>query len=168
MHIEPGHEPHGEQSKASPESVSGSAAEPSPALPPTAKTAWICPMHASVVRGAPGDCPLCGMKLEARTVADGAANTRRPPRQNLATKEDPMIAKGQSASPPFRIPVWLGACLFSAIALYFLWDEHKVHILSVLPYLLLASCPLIHLFMHHGHGHGDSSHAGHSHHEGES
>jgi hypothetical protein len=30
----------------------------------------------------------------------------------------------------------------------------------VLPYLLVAACPLMHLFMHHGHGgHGD--HGGH-------
>ena len=170
MPMEPRHEPHGEQVKPNTESVSGLRLEQSPAQPSAAKTEWICPMHVSVVRDAPGDCPLCGMKLEARTVAEGAGDTRRVPRQNLATaaKENPMTAPGQSASPPFRIPVWLGACLFSAIALYFLWDEHKVHILSALPYLLLASCPLIHLFMHRGHGHGGSSHDGHSHHGGES
>jgi hypothetical protein len=27
-------------------------------------------------------------------------------------------------------------------------------VLQVLPYLLLAACPLMHIFMHHGHGHG--------------
>jgi hypothetical protein len=27
----------------------------------------------------------------------------------------------------------------------------------VLPYLLLAACPLMHLFMHHGHGGHDHS-----------
>ncbi|SOZ40905.1 DUF2933 domain-containing protein [Cupriavidus neocaledonicus] len=37
---------------------------------------------------------------------------------------------------------------------YFLWTEHRAHVIQALPYLLLAACPLMHLFMHHGHGHG--------------
>ena len=45
--------------------------------------------------------------------------------------------------------VFLG---FAAIALFFLWTEHRAHLLGVLPYLLVLSCPLMHLF-HHGHGH---------------
>ncbi|WP_334052512.1 DUF2933 domain-containing protein [Burkholderia cepacia] len=42
---------------------------------------------------------------------------------------------------------------FAAIALFLLLTEHHAHFLGVLPYLLLLSCPLMHLFMHHGHGH---------------
>jgi hypothetical protein len=45
--------------------------------------------------------------------------------------------------------VFLG---FAAIALFFLWTEHRAHLLGVLPYLLVLACPLMHLF-HHGHGH---------------
>lgn len=61
---------------------------------------------------------------------------------------------------PFRIPLWLGFCLFLAIALFFLWEEHRAHILGALPYILLLLCPIIHLFMHRGHGgHG----GGHDH-----
>lgn len=30
--------------------------------------------------------------------------------------------------------------------------EHWQHLIYVLPYLLLLSCPLMHLFMHNGHG----------------
>lgn len=41
---------------------------------------------------------------------------------------------------------------FLAIALFFLWTEHRAHLLGVLPYLLVLACPLMHLF-HHGHGH---------------
>ena len=66
-----------------------------------------------------------------------------------------------------RLPIWLGACLFSAIAVFFLWEEHQAHFLGALPYVLLLACPFMHLFMHHGHGHGhsqDSEHEGHSHH----
>jgi hypothetical protein len=54
----------------------------------------------------------------------------------------------------------MGLCLFLAIAVFFLWQEHRAHILGFLPYALLLACPLIHLFMHHGHGHdgkGDQS-----------
>jgi protein-S-isoprenylcysteine O-methyltransferase Ste14 len=39
-----------------------------------------------------------------------------------------------------------------AIAGYFLLTEHLAHTLGTLPYLLLAACPMMHLFMHHGHG----------------
>jgi hypothetical protein len=43
----------------------------------------------------------------------------------------------------------------AAVAGYFLLTEHLAHTLGALPYLLLAACPLMHLFMHHGHdGHG--------------
>ncbi len=41
---------------------------------------------------------------------------------------------------------------FLAVAGFFLITEHTAHVLGVLPWLLLASCPLMHLFMHHGHG----------------
>ena len=51
-----------------------------------------------------------------------------------------------------RIPLWLGFCLFLAIALFFLLEEHRAHILGALPYVLLLLCPIIHMFMHHDHG----------------
>ncbi|MHB1123369.1 MAG: DUF2933 domain-containing protein [Ramlibacter sp.] len=41
---------------------------------------------------------------------------------------------------------------FLAVAVFFLWTEHRAHLLGVLPYLLVLACPLMHLF-HHGHGH---------------
>ena len=48
---------------------------------------------------------------------------------------------------------------FAAIAGFFLWEEHKAHILGVLPYALLLLCPLMHLFHGHGnHGSGDDEH----------
>jgi len=58
----------------------------------------------------------------------------------------------QAQRGPFRIPLWLGFCLFLAIALFFLWEEHKAHIFGALPYVLLLLCPIIHHFMHRGHG----------------
>ena len=53
---------------------------------------------------------------------------------------------------PFQISWMLGFCLFLAIALFFLWGEHKAHILGAAPLVLLLLCPLIHLLMHRGHG----------------
>lgn len=45
---------------------------------------------------------------------------------------------------------------FLAIGGYFLIREHSAHVsmaLPYLPYLLLLACPLLHLFLHRGHGH---------------
>jgi hypothetical protein len=46
---------------------------------------------------------------------------------------------------------------FAAIAAYFLWTEHRAHVIQFLPWAFLALCPLMHLFMHGGHGRGGGS-----------
>lgn len=46
---------------------------------------------------------------------------------------------------------WILA-IFMAIAAFYLFTEHLAHLLGALPFLLLLACPLMHLFMHHGHG----------------
>lgn len=43
---------------------------------------------------------------------------------------------------------------FAAIALLMLAIEHRAHLLGWLPWLFLLACPLMHVFMHGGHGHG--------------
>lgn len=48
---------------------------------------------------------------------------------------------------------------FLAISAFFLFTEHRAHLLGILPFLLLLLCPLLHMF--HGHG----SHDGHSGHD---
>lgn len=51
------------------------------------------------------------------------------------------------------------ALAFLAIAVFLLLSEHRAHFLGALPLLLLiVACPLLHIFMHGGHG----SHTGHS------
>jgi hypothetical protein len=46
---------------------------------------------------------------------------------------------------------------FLVIAGALLFTEHRAHVLGALIYLPLLLCPLMHMFMHHGHG-------GHRHH----
>jgi DUF2933 family protein len=41
---------------------------------------------------------------------------------------------------------------FLVVAGFYLLTEHTAHLLGALPLLLFLSCPLMHLFMHHGHG----------------
>lgn len=50
---------------------------------------------------------------------------------------------------------------FVGIALVFLLSEHRIHALGWLPLIFLAACPLLHMFMHGGHGGGDRGHGGH-------
>jgi hypothetical protein len=59
----------------------------------------------------------------------------------------------------WRSRVGIGFLVLAAVAAWFLWEEHRAHLLGAVPYLLLLACPLMHLFMHRGrHGH---RHAGH-------
>lgn len=41
---------------------------------------------------------------------------------------------------------------FLAIAGLLMFTEHRAHVLGILPFLILLACPLMHIFMHHGHG----------------
>lgn len=49
---------------------------------------------------------------------------------------------------------------FLAVAGFFLWTEHRAHLLGALPFLLLLACPLMHMF-HHGHGSHGHDHGNH-------
>lgn len=50
---------------------------------------------------------------------------------------------------------------FLAIAGFFLVTEHRAHVIAYWPWLLLLACPLLHVFMHGGHG-GSSDDGGSS------
>jgi hypothetical protein len=50
----------------------------------------------------------------------------------------------------FHVAWWYGLFGAAALVSYFVLRDHGGHIAAVLPYLLLAACPLMHLFHHHG------------------
>jgi hypothetical protein len=54
--------------------------------------------------------------------------------------------------------VGIALLILLAIAGFLLFTEHRAHVLGVGLFLLLLACPLLHVFMHGGHGgHGDDS-----------
>ena len=68
---------------------------------------------------------------------------------------------GESETPPgfWTSRYAIGLIVIGAVAGYFLLTEHLAHVAGALPFLLLLACPLMHVFMHHGHG-------SHGHHHG--
>lgn len=55
----------------------------------------------------------------------------------------------------------LALLAFVAIAGFFLLTEHTAHVFGALPFLLILACPLMHLFMHGGHGGHEQPHDEH-------
>ncbi len=55
---------------------------------------------------------------------------------------------------------WSGVCAITlgAALLFFLATEHTAHFFGALPFAIFLLCPIMHLFMHRGHGsHGEQS-----------
>ena len=61
----------------------------------------------------------------------------------------------QQNGPRFwRSPGGIGLLVVALVGGFFLLTEHWAHLLGWLPFLLILACPLMHIFMHHGHGLG--------------
>lgn len=52
----------------------------------------------------------------------------------------------------WQSPTSIAMLVFLGISAFFLITEHLAHIIPVLPWLFLLACPLMHVFMHGGHG----------------
>ena len=82
------------------------------------------------------------------------------------------MAFSQPSKRPKGLTTVVGVCLVLGIIGFLLLTEHRAHVFGILPYLLLAACPIIHLFMHRGHGHHadgpptGNPHDGHARHRG--
>ncbi|MDI4635232.1 DUF2933 domain-containing protein [Pelomonas sp. V22] len=61
-------------------------------------------------------------------------------------------------APFWRSRFGIGWIVLAGVAGWFLWEEHRAHLLGFLPYVILLACPLMHVFMHHGHHHGGGHH----------
>lgn len=57
-----------------------------------------------------------------------------------------------NSSSFWRSKTAIGVAVFLVIGAFLLTSEHRAHVLGFLPYLLLLACPLLHVFMHGGHG----------------
>ncbi|CAB3820210.1 DUF2933 domain-containing protein [Achromobacter denitrificans] len=69
---------------------------------------------------------------------------------NAHPADSPRRAAGRYWRSPYMIALL-------ALAGYFLWAEHRAHVSQWWPYALLLLCPLMHVFMHKGHGGGTHS-----------
>jgi hypothetical protein len=69
---------------------------------------------------------------------------------------EPEDQRGRPRPSFWKSKAGVVAAGFLLIGLFFLLSEHRAHLFGVLPFLLILACPLMHLFMHHGHhgGHG--------------
>lgn len=76
--------------------------------------------------------------------------------QPSAHRPDP-----DSAPPFWRSRYAIGLLVLGAVAAYFLLTEHRAHFFGALPFLLLLACPLMHMFMHGGHGRRGEHGGGH-------
>jgi peptidoglycan/LPS O-acetylase OafA/YrhL len=66
-----------------------------------------------------------------------------------------MSAQQPDTSSVWRTLAGLAALGFGAVVAFFLVTEHRAHLYGALPFLLLLACPVMMLFMHHGHRHQD-------------
>ncbi len=80
----------------------------------------------------------------------GPSATRESTTPARADRDDPHRDRRAFFSSPAGI-VLIG---FLLIGGFYLVTEHRAHLYSWLPWLLLLACPLMHVFMHHGHGGG--------------
>jgi hypothetical protein len=70
-----------------------------------------------------------------------------------------MNAMTHESAPLWRSRAGAALLVVASVGGFLLFTEHRAHVLGFLPYALLLACPLMHMFMHHGH-HGGRSHTG--------
>ncbi len=71
-----------------------------------------------------------------------------------------MSEDDQSGGGFLRSRAGIALLVFGAIAAFFVITEHRAHLWGWLPFLLLLACPLMHFFMHGGHGGHSDRHGG--------
>jgi len=66
-------------------------------------------------------------------------------------------AESSGSSPACRPSVWRSPTVVASgmlilVIVFYVLREHWSHVVGAWPYLLLLLCPLMHVFMHRGHG----------------
>ncbi len=61
----------------------------------------------------------------------------------------------------FRSPLGLAVITGGVVVGYFLLRSSQVNFVTILPFLLIGGCLLMHLFMPHGHGHQGDDRSNH-------
>lgn len=64
----------------------------------------------------------------------------------------PTFSQAREPKNLWRTRYGVGLLVLASVAAFFLFAEHRAHIFGALPLLLVLACPLMHLFMHRGHG----------------
>jgi hypothetical protein len=64
-------------------------------------------------------------------------------------------------NPHLKAVLQMTALAAASALAFWLLTAHWGHVLGLLPFALFFTCPLMHLFMHHGHGHGRDHHDSH-------
>jgi len=67
-----------------------------------------------------------------------------------------------------KILQWILIGVFTLGGAYYLWEQHRAHVLQFLPFALFLLCPLVHFFPggchgHKKHGHSEEGNGGHRH-----
>ncbi|MES2710599.1 MAG: DUF2933 domain-containing protein [Pseudomonadota bacterium] len=74
---------------------------------------------------------------------------------------DPVNAAApEGAASRWRTPTGITVIGFALVAAFYLLREHWGPALGALPHRILLACPVMHLFMHHGHRHRGSGPSG--------
>ena len=68
--------------------------------------------------------------------------------------DNSMNSDSSEKKMPNRALYWTAACVFTVFGGYYLWTQHRAHVLQFWPLALFLLCPLMHLFGGHG-GHGN-------------
>ena len=99
--------------------------------PQAGRTEYVCPMHPQIVRDAPGNCPICGMTLEPRTIT--AEKEDNPELRDMTRRfwislgpTIPVLVSAMSGSllhqvAPARFWTWFELILASPVVLWGGW-----------------------------------------------
>lgn len=105
--------------------------------------------HGAVAGAHPA--PDSGSSVVATIAAQEPASTAAPPLPPCPFPLAPHL--GQPALRLWlRSRTGLASLGLAGLAGFLLVVDHWIHLVGALPYLMLAACPLLHLFMHGGHG----------------